>query len=135
MVIHHTAKESIHRFGKSVVRERSLQKRHALQFVCRGGCRGRRHEATTKAVAYQMNPLHVIRQPIKQWCYTYLSDCSGALFHFVVSQIVQKSDRAGFDSRKNITQSSCAACRGTCPMRAKRRGAASTSAAGSNQRG
>src|SRR5258707_599568 len=74
-------------------------------------------------------------QPIKQWCHTFLADCSGALFHFVVSQIIQEPNRAGFDSRENITQSSCAAGRRSCPMSAKRRGAASTSSAQSNQRG
>jgi len=58
-----------------------------------------------------MDPLHVIAQPIKQWRHAYLPDCSGALFHFVVSQIIQEPNRAGFDSRKNITQSGCAACR------------------------
>ena len=58
-----------------------------------------------------MDPLHVFGQPIKQRSHAFLTYCSSALFHFVVSQIIQEPNRAGFDSRKNITQSGCAAGR------------------------
>ena len=51
VVIHHAAKEAIHRFREAVVRKSALQKRHALQFVRRGCRSGGRDDATAKAVA------------------------------------------------------------------------------------
>src|SRR5215469_1312529 len=81
-----------------------------------------------------MEPLRVVRQATEHWGHAVLAHRSSALFHFVVSQIIQETNCARFDSRKNITQSSCAARRRRFRMSAKRRSTASTSSARRNQR-
>src|SRR5262245_13929219 len=80
-----------------------------------------------------MDPLHLVGQPIKHRSHAVLAYCSCAFFHFVVSQIIQKPNRAGFDSRKNVPQPGCAAGRCSCSMGAKRRRAAATSSTWRNQ--